>query len=199
MHLYTEMIFGSKRKKYLGYSDQELIQLYIQEKCEHTIPILYERYAHLVMGSCLKYLKQVENAEDTTLRIFGELGDKLLKHEIQHFKSWLYQVTKNECFQFLRKNKVVTQELMDQIAPDDSSDITNVILKEQQLVLLEKAIATLKDEQRTCVELFYLQQLSYQDISETLAISQNTVKSAIQNGKRNIKIWMEKHETGTTN
>lgn len=199
MHLYTEMIFGSKRKKYLSYSDQELIQLYIQEKCEYTIPILYERYAHLVMGSCLKYLKQVENAEDTTLRIFGELGDKLLKHEIQHFKSWLYQVTKNECFQFLRKNKLVTQELMDQIAPDDSSDITNVYIKEQQLDLLEKAITTLKDEQRACVELFYLQQLSYQEISETLAISQNTVKSAIQNGKRNIKIWMEKHETGTTN
>lgn len=199
MHLYTEMIFGSKRKKYLSYSDQELIQLYIQEKCEYTIPILYERYAHLVMGSCLKYLKQVENAEDTTLRIFGELGDKLLKHEIQHFKSWLYQVTKNECFQFLRKNKLVTQELMDQIAPEDSSDITNVYIKEQQLDLLEKAITTLKDEQRACVELFYLQQLSYQEISETLAISQNTVKSAIQNGKRNIKIWMEKHETGTTN
>lgn len=199
LHLYTAMIFGSKRKKYLSFSDQELIQLYIQEKCEHTIPILYERYAHLVMGSCLKYLKQLENAEDITLRIFGELGDKLLKHEIQHFKSWLYQVTKNECLQFLRKNKMVTQELMDQFVPDESSDLSVVFEKEQQLELLEQAIATLKDEQRTCVELFYLKQLSYQEISETLAISQNTVKSAIQNGKRNIKIWMEKNEKGTTN
>jgi RNA polymerase sigma factor (sigma-70 family) len=155
---------------------------------------LYERYGHLVMGSCMNYLKQVENAEDLTMRIFGELGAKLLKHDVQHFKSWLYQVTRNECLQFLRKHKPGETTVIDELAlPTRSAEQEEETIRlEEQLQLLEQAIQQLKDEQRTCVELFYLEQKSYNEISEQLSISLNTVKSAIQNGKRNLKIWMER-------
>ncbi|MNY44876.1 RNA polymerase sigma factor [compost metagenome] len=66
--------------------------------------------------------------------------------------------------------------------------------KELKLIKLEKAIQHLKDEQRICIELFYLKDKSYQEISDELNIPLNTVKSSIQNGKRNLKIWMESHE-----
>ena len=193
LHLYPEMFF--KRKKYQQLSDKELIDLYITDRCEYTLPLLYERYAHLVMGSCMKYLKQVENAEDITMRIFGELGAKLLKHDIQYFKSWLYQVTRNECLQYLRKFKpnetTAINELNQPVQEEDESSAD----LENQLQLLELAIEQLKDEQRTCVELFYLRQKSYNEISEQLSIPLNTVKSAIQNGKRNLKLWMERQES----
>jgi RNA polymerase sigma-70 factor (ECF subfamily) len=66
--------------------------------------------------------------------------------------------------------------------------------RELKLTKLEQAIQHLKDDQRICIELFYLQDKSYQDISDELNIPLNTVKSSIQNGKRNLKIWMESHE-----
>lgn len=188
------MLFGIGRKKHKELSDQELISLFVKEDCVHTIPILYERYAHLVMGSCMKYLKQVENAEDITIRIFTELGDKLKKHEISFFKSWLYQVTRNECLQFLRKYKPNQEVVINELAADDPSELEERVLKEIQLEQLELAIATLKPDQKKCVELFYIEQQSYQTIADQLEIPLNTVKSAIQNGKRNIKIWMESHE-----
>lgn len=188
------MLFGIGRKKHKELSDQELISLFVKEDCVHTIPILYERYAHLVMGSCMKYLKQVENAEDITIRIFTELGDKLKKHEISFFKSWLYQVTRNECLQFLRKYKPNQEVAINELAADDPSELEERVLKEIQLEQLELAIATLKPDQKKCVELFYIEQQSYQTIADQLDIPLNTVKSAIQNGKRNIKIWMESHE-----
>lgn len=188
------MLFGKARKYYRQMSDQELIACFLKERCEHTIPILYERYGHLVMGSCLKYVKQLENAEDITMRIFAELGDKLIKHSIQHFKSWLYQVTRNECLQFLRKHKPSEYSSIEQLEGHSEAQLEVVLEKEFQLQLMEQAIGSLKEEQKTCIELFYLQQLSYQEVSNTLNISLNTVKSAIQNGKRNIKIWMENHE-----
>lgn len=193
-HLYLKMFFGNQRRKYQQLSDSELIGLYITDRCVYTLPVLYERYGHLVMGSCLKYLKQTENAEDVTMRIFGELGAKLLKHEITYFKSWLYQVTRNECLQFLRKHQpgafTEINELSTPITPemDDSPDL------EGRLQLLEQGIKELKDEQRSCVELFYLQQQSYQQISDALQLPLNSVKSAIQNGKRNLKLWMERNE-----
>jgi RNA polymerase sigma-70 factor (ECF subfamily) len=45
-----------------------------------------------------------------------------------------------------------------------------------------------------CIELFYLKQKSYKEIEEETQLDLKKVKSHIQNGKRNIKIWMEKHQ-----
>lgn len=191
LHLYPEMFFGLNRRKYHQMSDKELIDLYITDRCSYTLPLLYERYGHLVMGSCLKYLKQTENAEDITMRIFGELGAKLLKHDIQHFKSWLYQVTRNECLQFLRKHKPGATTTIQELTIPVEEENGDLIDLEQQLQLLETAIESLKDDQKRCIELFYLKQLSYNEISEQLSLPLNSVKSAIQNGKRNLKIRME--------
>ena len=194
------MIFRKKKYQFEKLDDMELIHVFLHDKNHLSITILYERYAHLVMGSCLKYLKNKENAQDITLKIFGELAEKLEKHTIQHFKSWLYQVTRNECLMYLRKQKGKHQQQIETIPLADSNDEESALIieKEEQLVLLEQAINTLKDEQKQCIELFYLQDHSYQEISDTLDISLNTVKSAIQNGKRNIKIWMERHEDNKT-
>lgn len=195
LHLYLVMFFGLQRRKYQQLSDRELIDLYITDRCSYTLPILYERYGHLVMGSCMKYLRQQENAEDITMRIFGELGAKLLKHEIQYFKSWLYQVTRNECLQFLRKHKPGEFSTITELSTPVSETEDEHGDLESRLQLLEKGVEQLKDEQRTCVELFYLQQQSYQQISDRLSLPLNTVKSAIQNGKRNLKLWMERQES----
>jgi len=198
LHLYAVMFFGINRKKYQKLSDKELIDLYITDRCNYTLPILYERYGHLVMGSCMKYLKQIENAEDTTMRIFGELNAKLLKHDIQHFKSWLFQVTRNECLQFLRKHKPGETTSINELSIPISEEHLESVELELQLQQLEEAILQLKGEQRICIERFYLEQQSYVEISEQLSLPLNTVKSAIQNGKRNLKIWIERqpsHET----
>ena len=65
--------------------------------------------------------------------------------------------------------------------------------KEIQYTLLEKAIEELSEEQKKCIELFYLKQKSYQEIIDITGYSVNEVKSFIQNGKRNLKIKLEKN------
>lgn len=91
------------RNSYNSYSDEEIISLYLKNKESKIIDELYKRYSHLVFGVCLKYLKQKENAEDATLEIFYLLSDKIEKHTIQNFKSWLFTITKNTCLMQLRK------------------------------------------------------------------------------------------------
>lgn len=194
MHLYVMMLFQRRHKRYSNLSDLELIQLYKQEENVFTIPLLYERYAHLVLGTCIKYLKRYEDAEDTTMKIFGELNQKIEKHTIQHFKSWLYQVTKNECLIYLRKQKTYQPPIHENLLQAETHETEELNEREWRLTKLEQAIQYLKDEQRICIELFYLKDKSYQEISDELNIPLNTVKSSIQNGKRNLKIWMENHE-----
>jgi RNA polymerase sigma factor (sigma-70 family) len=62
---------------------------------------------------------------------------------------------------------------------------------EKLIAHLGEAIQTLKQEQKICVELFYLKKRSYQEISDQLGIDLKQVKSAIQNGKRNLKLKLE--------
>ncbi|MEO1383805.1 MAG: sigma-70 family RNA polymerase sigma factor [Bacteroidota bacterium] len=63
--------------------------------------------------------------------------------------------------------------------------------KELQLQQMEQALTKLKLEQRVCVELFFLQKKSYQEVASETGYTLKQVKSYIQNGKRNLKIRME--------
>ena len=65
--------------------------------------------------------------------------------------------------------------------------------KEVQYTQLEKAIEELNEDQRKCIELFYLKEKSYNDIVDLTGYTMNEVKSFIQNGKRNLKIKLDKN------
>lgn len=94
------------RRSYLRkLSDEDIISLYKEKQWSSCIDELYQRYSHLVFGVCLKYVKQIENAEDITLTLFTSLTQKLLQHQVQHFKSWIYVSARNSSLMFLRANK----------------------------------------------------------------------------------------------
>lgn len=180
-----------KRKKYRKLTDEELVLIIQQQQDSDGIGILYERYGHLVYGLALNYLKNKNDAEDLTSLVFEQLFSKLQKHTVQHFKSWLYMLSKNECLMFLRKLK--PQSDIEHHSFELTENEGNSENKEIQLSILENKIDLLKDEQQQCIRLFYLEEKSYQEVSDTLNIPLNKVKSAIQNGKRNLKILLEQH------
>ena len=188
-------MFGFKRKEFRLKSDEELIGLYKSDRNDLCITILYERYAHLVLGTAMKYLKNSQDAEDVSMNLFEKLPHKILEHDIAYFKGWLYRVVKNDCFMILRKKNRITSEITDSM--EMTNDEIPGIQIEDQLQVLEAILPTLKEDQRICVELFYIKDMSYQQISEHLNISILAVKSAIQNGKRNLKIRLETHSAFT--
>lgn len=181
-----------KNKKYRKYSDEELVVKIQQEQDMYCIGIFYERYGHLVFGLALKYLKNRNDAEDLTSHVFENLFKKLQKHTVQHFKSWLYMLSKNECLMILRKQSP-QGDYDSAFIQGEHSDEIGTVEKEMKLELLEEKISLLKDEQQQCVRLFFLEEKSYQQVSNELNLPLNKVKSAIQNGKRNLKILLEQH------
>jgi RNA polymerase sigma factor (sigma-70 family) len=153
---------------------------------------LFDRYGHLVLGVCLKYLKSPDLAKDATQRIFIKLLDDLHRFKIDRFKPWLLQVTRNFCLMELRGSvPVVNNEIGDLPDMEYEEELHQKVERERVYEQLEKAIKELGKEQRVCVELFYLEKLTYSEISEKTGYSLNDVKSFLQNGKRNLKIRME--------
>jgi len=176
-------------------TDEELVNIYKDEKSSLCIEILYERYGHLVMGVSLKYLKKEVDAEDLCMKIFEDLQLKLINHSVLFFKSWLYMVVKNECFMILRKSKKETPvEFIENYAIYSEDELEKINDKEIHFNLLEMSLENLKGDQKKCIQLFYLEEKSYNEISELLNLPLTKVKSAIQNGKRNIKIILEQND-----
>jgi RNA polymerase sigma factor (sigma-70 family) len=170
-------------------SDIELVDLFRTIGDHKIIGQLFDRYSHLVFAVSMKYLKNEEDSKDAVLHIFEKLPKDLIRYDIQNFSSWLHTVTKNYCFRFLSKKKFNSEDV-EKIA--DYSDENESEFIKQYLPFLNDAIGNLKVEQRICIELFYIQNLSYQEVSEKTNYTLNEVKSYIQNGKRNLKIILLK-------
>ncbi len=179
-------------------TDQELLSTYQKTKDKQYVGVLYKRYSHLVFGLCMKYLKDEDDAQDAVLNIFTKLFDDLLKHKIEYFKSWLYTFSKKHCLMKLRsdqsklKRSVAYEKSLVSIMESDEDMHQNANKREEDYVALEKALAELNEEQRKCVELFYLKNKSYNEIVDETGYTLNNVKSFIQNGKRNLKLKLEK-------
>jgi len=180
-------------------SDTELVARYRQSGEKQVLGILFKRYTHLVFGVSMKYLKDEDDSKDAVMQIFEKLVTDLKKHPVENFKSWLHTVTKNYCLMQLRSRKGKyfqplpdTEESLEIVESAGSLHPDKVEL-EEKLSLMEKGIQALNAEQRTCVELFYLKEMSYQQVAEQTGYSMLQVKSFIQNGKRNLRIFMDHH------
>ena len=186
-------------KAHKDLTDTELLDKYRQSGDKVFVGVLYKRYSHLVFGLCMKYFKDQDQAYDTSVNIFTKLFDDLKKHKVEYFKSWLYTFSKNHCLMVIRtRQSKLKKEIELQIHADyfmetgDGLHLNKAEEKEQQYIALEKAIDDLNDDQKKCVTLFYLKEKSYTEIDEMTGYTMNEVKSFIQNGKRNLKIKLEK-------
>ena len=182
-----------KASRYDHITDDELLSLYEADRNQEWIGILLERYTLLLLGVCMKYLKDETEAKDCVQQIFLKVLTEVGKYRIDYFKSWLYMVAKNHCLMRLRdKGTKSPKELNDYHGANTEVDKQDLITSEKTYDLLEEALNELSEEQRQTVILFYLKKNSYQQISEKTGFSLMQVKSYIQNGKRNLKILLDK-------
>lgn len=157
---------------------------------------LYSRYMEMLYGICLNYLKNPDEAQDAVMAIFEELITKLRQHEVSNFKSWLYTLAKNHCLMKLRSGKKMqttnfSEEFM-QSAED--GHLENVLNREEHFQQLEDCMDLLAEGQRTAIEAFYLRGKCYNEICAETGLEWKQVRSAIQNGRRNLKICMEEQK-----
>lgn len=175
-------------------SDEELLEQFCKSRKPEYLVELYGRYMPLVYGVALKYLKNVEDARDMVMQVYEELGGKLLQHEVKAFKGWLYVCVRNDCLMELRKrqgNFLVElddsfMDFCDGFHPDDERET------EEREEKLRECLKDLPERQRMCVERFFMEDFSYRELVEKLGFSLKMVKSFIQNGKRNLKLCLER-------
>lgn len=186
--------------QYRDQSDKALLEAFRNGKSQEALGHLYVRYMELTYGVCLKYLKRPESAQDAVMDIYEHIEMKLRTQEVQSFSSWLYKVCVNHCLQVLRKEKSGKIIPIDEAVTkqNEPGEIEEFELAESadQLVRLELCLEKLPDEQKRCLRHFYYDKWSYAEISEKTMIKPELVRSYIQNGRRNLKICLDKYQNG---
>jgi RNA polymerase sigma-70 factor (ECF subfamily) len=184
-----------KKKEY--NSDEELLKHYKQSGNKELFADLFKKHVSIVYGTCLFYLQDKDEAQDATMQLFEKLMLDLNNREIDNFKGWLSFVVRNHCISLIRKNKSQSKNIksyyeFEYESPNyEEEEKINSVSDDVLLENMKDCLPKLKENQRVCVELFYLKNKSYQDIANETKFSLNEIKSYIQNGKRNLKLLLQ--------
>lgn len=157
--------------------------IYISSKRYAFKSLFNDFYASQVMFA-LKILGNKQDAEDVVQDVFLSIwrSNCNFKNEIS-FKSYLYMSTKNRCIDFIRKRKVVNEEIKPDFVFKDESDFADQILKNEAYSLLHKAIEKLPSQTKNVI-LRSMSGMSVQEVADSLGVSVNTVKTLKQKAYR---------------
>ena len=172
-------------------SDQDLLARFYETRDNVWLGVLLERYTLLLYGVSLKYLRNQQEAEDAVQQIFLKSVLELQKYSVTYFSSWIYTIARNYCLMQLRHRQPV-HTLPDLVADPADPAQAEQADREKLLVKMEVALSKLNPKQQQCVKLFYLEKKSYQEIVAITGFSLLKVKSYIQNGKRNLRMLIDK-------
>ena len=184
-----------KKKEYS--SDEELLKHYKQSGNKELFADLFKKHVSVVYGTCLFYLQDKDEAQDATMQLFEKLLLDINNREIDNFEGWLSFVVRNHCISIIRKNKSQSKNIKSyyefeyEDANYETEEKISAVSDDVMLENMKQCLPKLKENQRICVELFYLNNKSYQDIANETGFTLNEIKSYIQNGKRNLKLLLE--------
>lgn len=183
-----------KNKHTSNLSDEELLIMHRASSRNTYLGTLFNRYTPLIYGVCLKYLKEADDAKEAVIQLFENLLYRITDYDITAFRPWIYSVTKNHCLQILRKEEpTITIDFNDCVTEFDKITYLLEEDKPEQVQSLEDCLEKLPEQQRLSILYFFRNGLSYVEIAYKTGYTLKHVKSYIQNGKRNLKICIEKN------
>ena len=164
-------------------SDEDVFALVRDQNDEQAYRALYRRYDKRIYAYCLRALGNPEDARDVFQTIYMTIYDKRESFSYWSFAAWLFTITRNMCLKTLRNRKQTTEFIEEMHEPEErESHSQDFLLREQ----LQKAINQLPTEFKEALELRYFDDLSYEEIAETLEISVSLAKVRVFRAKKQI-------------
>lgn len=140
-------------------------------------------------------VRNEEIAEDITQESFVKAFFSLKKLQNPgSFKSWLFRIANNNTLDYLRKKKIQTVDVDDQVRESyvDTSSPEKGAIASSRTKHIREALDKLKPDQRSILVMCDLQGFSYQEISESLNIPFGTVQSRIFYARKKLKEFLDK-------
>jgi len=172
-------------------SDEKLVEYFLEGE-KRALEILVFRYFKMIYNFCYRNVGDINVAEDITQETFVKVWKNLNKFDKnKKFKTWLFQIAKNTCIDYLRKKKSIPFSKFENEDGDnnfvdnfeDISPLPDEIFKKKDLaVFLEKTVSKLPDANKMVIILYYKNDFNFREIAEILNEPIDTIKSRYRRG-----------------
>jgi len=197
-------LFSIFRQNFDAWTTEKLVLAFQTEKKERYFDELFDRYHPLVYRICLSFTANREESKELTLDIFLQAYTQIGDLEIKQFEAWLYTLTKNVCLDFLRKQQKMKKNEEKWWESEKSAQnfmenhAFRRLIYERALEkdhFFQQALLNLPDNQRLCIQLFFMQGYSYKEVVQKTKLTEKAIKSHLQNGKRRMKAWVSAQQS----
>ena len=178
--------------------DLLLINKALKEGDTNSYNKLMNLYRDPIYFMLYEKVKDKELAKDLTIEALGKAFKKLHLYTPEYaFSTWLFTVARNNCIDYLRKNKIQTISI-EKIKEDNNGNRINfdiksddpnpekILIKKQRIAILRQIVDQLKPKYRILVKLRYFKEMSYDEIAEDLNIPIGTVKAQLYRSRENL-------------
>ncbi len=178
-----------------GKRDLKLIEKAIKTGDPSAYNELMHLYRDPIYFMLYEKVGDQELAKDLTIEALGKAFKNLHMYTPEYaFSTWLYTVARNNCIDYLRKNKISTISI-DKMIEDEEGKKNNfdiksndpnpesIIIKKQRISILRQIVDQLKPKYRELVKLRYFKEMSYEEISDILNIPLGTVKAQLHRSR----------------
>ncbi len=195
-------------------ADQKLIDKYLVERIlnrndQLAYATLMNKYKKAVYFTVLKMVSNKDDAEDLTMQAFTKAFRSLDKYDNSYaFSTWLFRIASNNAIDHLRKRRLSTTSLDVNIFEDDGdqgasvsttlvdekADPEEAMLKGQRSAIMREVINSLDDKYKELINLYYFEELKYEEIADQLQIPLGTVKVRLSRAKDFLAKLLDGHD-----
>lgn len=186
----------------MSLSDKEIVEKYLAGDVE-AFALLIQKYEAGLYRYCLRFTGNSQDAQDMAQQTFIKVFENIEKIDLdRELKSWIYTVATNLCRSLYRKKREVnfsdlegpdsedegsTENYFEDNNVDVSGDVEQRELKEK----VSKALEKLPEKYRVVLNLYYIEEFSYEEMAEMLEIPLNTVRTHLRRAKEKISIELQ--------
>lgn len=168
---------------------------------------LMERYRESIYFMMFKMVKNSDDADDLTIEAFGKAFARLEQYSPNFaFSTWLFKIASNNCIDNIRKKRIKVTSMDTGYTTDSGETIyfdakssthdpEEAIIHTQKVKMMRQLVTKLKPRYRELVELRYFEELSYEEIAETLNLPLGTVKAQLFRARDFLANMIEKTKT----
>ena len=181
-----------------GLRDLKLIKRALDQGDTTAYNELMKLYRDPLYFMLLEKVGDKELAKDLTIEALGKAFKKLHMYTPNYtFSTWLFTVARNNCIDYLRKNKIKTTSI-DQFTidndgkknkidiPSDELNPEGILIRKQKIAILRQVVDKLKPKYRELVKLRYFKEMSYEEISTLLQVPIGTVKAQLYRSREQL-------------
>ncbi|WP_042347320.1 RNA polymerase sigma factor [Bacillus massiliigorillae] len=150
---------------------------------------IINKYKNLLYATILRMTNNQQDAQDLVQEVFIKVYQQLDKYDQKgEFSGWLYRVAINHCMDEFRKKRYKMKRVeLDTDAMVNTKHPEVIYLKKERERQLERLIQTLSEDERIIILLRYVNDLSYNEISNLLSVPISMVRNKLHRAKQKMR------------